>query len=115
MSTSCIFCLIVNKLAPATIVHEWWNALAIVPINPVVPGHLIVIPTMHVDTALQDPGVSASVMRRAAEIAPNPSNLIVNIGTEATQTIFHLHIHIVPRAKDDGLALPWYSGKGNHK
>ena len=111
----CIFCRIVAKQAPAQIVAEWWDAMAIVPLGPVVEGHLLIIPKIHVSTALQDPDVSATVMRRASEIAEQPCNLIVNVGAEATQTVFHLHLHIVPRKKDDGLALPWYSGKGNHK
>lgn len=115
MSTTCIFCEIVHGRAPATIVKFWSDAIAIRPLGPVTEGHILVIPRVHVATALQDPDVSATVMRRAAEIAPNPCNLIVNVGAEATQTVFHLHLHIVPRAKDDGLALPWYSGKGNHK
>lgn len=46
-------------------------------------------------------------MYRAAEIAPHPSNLITSAGAEATQSVFHLHVHIVPRGENDGLALPW--------
>jgi histidine triad (HIT) family protein len=88
--------------------------MAIVPLRPVTPGHLLVIPYDHVDDALADPEISAIVMRRASEIAPYPCNLITSVGREATQSVFHLHLHIVPRAKDDGLALPRYSGRGNH-
>lgn len=85
--------------------------MAIVPLNPVTGGHIIVIPYEHVSDALDDPEVSAIVMRRASEIAPYPCNLITNVGREATQSVFHLHLHIVPRQKGDELALPWYSGK----
>lgn len=107
----CIFCQIVAGEAPATVVHRWDDAVAIVPLGPVVEGHLLVIPTRHVQDALEDPDVTAAAVRRAAEIAPHPCNLIANVGREATQSVFHLHWHIVPRRENDGLALPWYSGR----
>lgn len=106
-----MFCDIVQGKAPATIVHRWADAMAIVPLGPVVDGHLIVIPVQHVRDAAEDPSVTAEVMRRAAEIVPYPANIITSLGREATQSVFHLHAHIVPRAENDGLALPWYSGK----
>jgi histidine triad (HIT) family protein len=108
----CVFCKIVWRKAPATIVKEWDDALAIVPLGPVVEGHRLVIPKVHVSNYLDNPQVSGMVAERAAEIAPYPSNLITSAGREATQSVWHLHMHIVPRAENDGLALPWYSGKG---
>jgi histidine triad (HIT) family protein len=111
MNDSCVFCAIIAGSSPATVVHRWPDAIAIVPLSPVVEGHLLVIPTTHVRDALEDPDVTASTMRRAAEIAPHPCNLITNVGREATQSVFHLHLHVVPRAENDGLALPWYSGR----
>lgn len=110
MST-CPFCEIVAGTAPATFVRRWPDAVAIVPLGPVVDGHVLVIPTAHVADATEDPVVSAAVMARAAEIATPPCNLITSAGVEATQSVFHLHVHVVPRAVDDGLALPWYSGR----
>jgi histidine triad (HIT) family protein len=94
-------------------VQEWCDAFAIVPLNPVTDGHTLVIPKTHVDDFTGDPAVSAATMRRAAELAASvgPCNLITSRGREATQSVFHLHLHIVPRADNDGLALPWYSGK----
>lgn len=104
----CPFCAIVAGRAPAEIVHEWDDALAIVPLNPVTDGHLLVIPKVHVADVGHDPHVSAATMQRAAELAAEQwCNVITSRGRVATQSVFHLHIHIVPRREDDGLALPW--------
>lgn len=114
----CIFCEIVAGHAPAQIVMDWPDALVFVPLKPVVEGHLLVIPKTHVADFTEDPIVSGFAMVAAAEFAADddrPMNLITSKGREATQSVFHLHLHLVPRAKDDGLALPWYSGRGNHR
>jgi histidine triad (HIT) family protein len=70
---------------------------------------------VHVEDFLTEPLVTAVVMARAAELAATlrmrPANLITSAGREATQSVFHLHIHLVPRKANDGLALPWYSGR----
>lgn len=108
---TCPFCEIVAGRAPATIVREWSECVAIVPLKPVVEGHVIVMPKLHVADFTTQPCVSAAVMLCASELAEAPSNIITSAGREATQSVFHLHLHIVPRADDDGLALPWYSGK----
>ncbi|WP_432043610.1 HIT family protein [Streptomyces cadmiisoli] len=115
--TDCVFCEIVAGRAPANVVKEWEDALAIVPIRPVVQGHTLVIPKRHVTDFGEDPDVSASTMRRAAELAvgEQPMNLITSRGREATQSVFHLHLHLVPRAANDGLALPWSGGHGKQR
>lgn len=77
------------------------------PLNPVVPGHLLVVPFRHVHDALADPEVTAYTMAYAAEVATPDCNLITSVGPAATQTVPHLHVHIVPRREGDGLMLPW--------
>ncbi len=117
--SDCVFCAIVRRDAPATIVREWDDALTIVPLNPVVPGHLLVIPKAHVETVFSSPGVSAATMRRVAEMVhgverhhdPNDYNVITSAGAAATQTVMHLHFHLVPRSDGDGLKLPWSTGR----
>jgi histidine triad (HIT) family protein len=106
----CPFCEIVSGVRPATIVGRWPGALAIVPLNPVTPGHLLVIPTTHVSDATDGPLIFAAVAAYAAQLAGQTTdacNLITSCGSDATQTVFHLHMHIVPRTTDDGLQLPW--------
>ncbi|MFJ5559347.1 HIT family protein [Streptomyces sp. NPDC093250] len=113
-SGGCSFCAIVAGLAPATIVRRWPDCLAIVPLSRVTPGHVLVIPHAHVADVATDPEVSAATMRRAAELSHGVGacNIITSQGRPATQTIFHLHLHIVPRRDGDGLKLPWSSGDG---
>lgn len=104
----CTFCDIAAGRAPAEIFHEWDDAIALVPLNPVTEGHLLVIPKVHVADFGQDPHVSAATMQRAAELAAEQwCNVITSRGRVATQSIFHLHVHVVPRREGDGLALPW--------
>lgn len=109
--SGCPFCEIVAGRAPAAIVRSWPDAIAIVPLDPRVDGHTLVIPRFHVTDFVADPLVAAAVMYRAAELAGEMTehqlNLITSRGPAATQTVFHLHMHLVPRRPGDGLALPW--------
>lgn len=111
----CPFCEINLGRAPATFIHEWSDAIAIVPLNPVVDGHTLVIPKTHVTDFADNPDVSGATARRAAQLCHDMdlthANLITSRGVHATQSVFHLHLHLVPRAENDGLALPWYSGR----
>ncbi|MER5696050.1 HIT family protein [Streptomyces mirabilis] len=107
----CPFCAIVHNGAPATIVHEWPDALAIVPrTGGCTEGHLLVLPRSHVADFTTDPVVSATVQMRAAELAQELGgqwNYVTSCGPDATQTVFHLHGHLLPRTAGDNLALPW--------
>lgn len=117
----CPFCEMFTGRGPAQIVKSWiggtYPALAIVPLEPVTEGHVLVIPGVHVPDFSTEPHITAITMAYAAQLAaesPDDMNLITSRGRAATQSVFHLHVHLVPRHVDDGLALPWYSGKGNH-
>jgi histidine triad (HIT) family protein len=79
------------------------------PLGPVVPGHLLVVPKRHVTDARVDPAVTADTYRVAALLAREAGecNLITSVGAAATQSVFHLHVHVVPRRPSDGLRLPW--------
>jgi len=116
MTAPCIFCEIVAGRAPATVVHDWDYAMAIVPLDPVVEGHTLVLPKDHVEDFTDGDDGSALLYAflcasRLGRDMGGPMNLITSKGREATQSVFHLHLHLLPRAENDGLALPWWSGK----
>ena len=113
---NCVFCKIIAGESPAEFRADGISSVAIAPLKPVAPGHLLVIPRRHVANAYEDPRITATAMHDAASWAQLFSyrdpryesvNLITSVGEAATQTVNHLHIHIVPRHKDDGLHLPW--------
>lgn len=107
--TPCIFCDIINGQAPGEIRKNWENAIALVPLTPVVEGHVLIIPKLHVADAAEDVDTTGDTMACAAEYARiYPSfNLITSAGRPATQSINHLHIHVVPRTASDQLMTPW--------
>ncbi|MFI5519810.1 HIT family protein [Streptomyces platensis] len=112
--SGCPFCLIVCGRAPATVLRAWPDALAIRPRHGgVTAGHVLIIPRVHVADVAEDPVVSAATMLRAAELAAEAGdcNVITSRGPAATQTVRHLHLHLVPRAEGDGLLLPWTAAR----
>lgn len=102
--TDCPFCA---RIAAGEYDDEYDGIVHFEPLNPVTPGHLLVVPKEHVIDALENPWAAGRAMAYAANLAQQSCNLITSVGAAATQTVFHLHIHIVPRRPGDGLALPW--------
>lgn len=89
---------------------------ALEPLNPVVAGHMLFIPSNHYTDAGTDPDITGLVFRAAAKYGSSmmkPFNLITSAGTEATQSVMHLHVHYVPRVEGDGLHLPWTGQSSN--
>jgi histidine triad (HIT) family protein len=113
---SCIFCKIVAKQIPATLVHENAHALVFMDIGQVNPGHVLVAAKSHAENiyALNDEQ-AGTVFRTTAQVARairdafSPPGLSVYQanGKEAGQTVLHFHIHLVPRYPGDGMALTW--------
>ena len=92
------------------------HCVAFEPLNPVTPGHLLVVPRKHVPDAGSHPTTASRAMYFAAQLVgacgwAESYNLITSAGSAATQTVGHLHIHIVPREDGDGLMLPWTAQK----
>lgn len=103
----CPFCAIIAGDAPATFVAHTEDCVAFRPLNPVTPGHLLAVPRRHVVNAIADPELTGRVFAFAASLYLAEHNLITSVGKAATQTVPHLHVHLVPRQEGDGLHLPW--------
>ena len=121
MTNPCPFCDR-SKIAGLSLVGL--GCMLFPPLNPVVPGHMLVAPVRHVEDAAEDPAITGAAFHTASDLlsfwrhsaqlgegSPYPRatdwNLITSIGPAATQTVRHLHIHLVPRTQGDGLCLPW--------
>lgn len=103
---SCVFC---EKIANESLV-TYGKAVVFTPLNPVTEGHLLVVPTVHAKRLSQMTVEAKSHLFNALSIVTSrlaEYNIINSFGENATQTIPHLHFHIVPRRKNDGLHLPW--------
>ena len=114
--TDCVFCRIVAKQIPATVVHEDQHTLAFMDIGQVNPGHVLVAVKKHADNIFAlDDTQAAAVFRAAARVsrairaAFSPEGLSVYQanGKPAGQTVLHFHVHLVPRHEGDGMNLTW--------
>lgn len=120
--SDCIFCQIVDGEIPAQIVAEDERTLAFMDISPATRGHVLVIPRRHstdlLDTDPEDlqavivtaQGVAARVVER---LGADGVNLLNSSRRAAWQTVFHLHVHVIPRYDDDPLKLPWIPQPGD--
>lgn len=105
----CIFCKIGQHEAEATIVEESPRHIIIEPLGPHAPGHVLVMPKDHLRDATTAPIRTGHVIERAARYAERfeAAQILTSIGAAATQTVFHLHLHVIPRGPDDGLDPDW--------
>jgi histidine triad (HIT) family protein len=115
-ANDCIFCRIVAGTLPSHAVYSDAASLAFMDINPVHDGHCLVIPKAHYANLFDMPPTefgrvaeaAATVARGvAAELDPGGLSLVQANGPVAGQSVFHLHIHILPRRDGDRLRLNW--------
>jgi histidine triad (HIT) family protein len=117
---NCSFCTIARgQDSGIEVVAEDVDWIAFFPLNPATPGHTLVIPRAHVRNLWDADLELASVVMRAAVLVgraidtalkPQGMNLITSDGRVAEQTVFHLHLHLVPRWQDDGFGQIWPIG-----
>ena len=110
----CLFCKIINKEIPANIIYEDDKVLAFLDVSPVHKGHTLIIPKEHhpnllemPDQSLAEVATTAQRLAKAIKEATNADgfNITQNNGAVAGQSIFHFHLHIIPRFAGDGLEL----------
>jgi histidine triad (HIT) family protein len=122
MAPDCLFCGIVEGSIPSQTVDSDEHTVAFMDIAPATPGHALVVPRKHsadlleIDQADLSATIAASqrLARRIKEtLDADGVNLINACGAAAWQTVFHFHIHVVPRYEDDPLKLPWVPEEGD--
>jgi histidine triad (HIT) family protein len=120
--SDCLFCKILAGELPAQIVDEDERTMSFMDINPATRGHALVVPRRHARNLLEvDPEDLAAVAVSAQRLARRMTerlnadgiNLINSCGSAAWQTVFHLHVHVIPRYEDDPLKLPWVPAPGD--
>ena len=120
--TDCIFCAIVDGSAPAELVAEDEHTLSFMDVNPVNPGHVLTVPRRHaVDIWGLTEEESANLMvatRRVCDqirgaLTPPGLDLFVANGEAGGQTVFHVHVHAIPRWPSDNWIDPWTPTPGD--
>jgi histidine triad (HIT) family protein len=118
----CIFCKIVAGEVPAQIVAEDERTVAFMDISPATRGHLLVIPRRHSRDLLEIGADDLSATMAAAQrlagrikerLGADGVNLLNSCGSAGWQTVFHFHVHVIPRYENDPLRLPWEPEEGD--
>lgn len=118
----CLFCKIVAGDIPATIVAQDERTIAFMDINPATRGHVLVIPRAHARDVheiatedLQAVAAAAKLLagRQLERLGADGVNLVNSNGSAAWQTVFHFHVHVIPRYCGDPLKLPWIPAPGD--
>ncbi|WP_342757876.1 HIT family protein [Kineothrix sedimenti] len=117
---NCIFCKIANGDIPSKEIYEDEEFKVILDLGPATKGHALILPKNHYRDLYELPDeAAAKVMVLAKKLATGMSgklncdgfNLVQNNGETAGQTVFHFHLHLIPRYKDDGQTLGWKAMK----
>lgn len=116
----CIFCKLANGEIPTATLYEDGDFRVILDANPASKGHALILPKEHyADLYELDDEVAAKVLvlakkmitRLTEALGCDGYNLVQNNGEEAGQTVFHFHMHLIPRYKNDGVGLGWKMGE----
>jgi histidine triad (HIT) family protein len=118
----CVFCKIVAGDIPSARVYEDDRTVAFMDANPGARGHLLVMPRAHVadlhevgpeDLAAVAETVQTMAGRLVDKLGAEGVNVVQNNGRAAWQTVFHYHVHVLPRYTDDPIRLPWTPAPGD--
>lgn len=115
--SDCIFCKIAEGEIPSHTVYEDDDFKAILDISPANPGHTVIIPKRHVENIfeLENTDLCEKIFPVVAKLSnnlkesfnPDGLNVLQNNGTAAGQTVFHFHIHLIPRYNNDSVQIKW--------
>jgi histidine triad (HIT) family protein len=112
----CIFCKIIAGTVPCLKLYEDERVLAFLDINPIHPGHTLIVPKSHSANLLELPSGDVAAILPVAqligsvvmdELKPDGFNLHQANGAGAGQSVFHFHMHVIPRRFDDGVVMNW--------
>jgi histidine triad (HIT) family protein len=112
----CIFCKVIAGEIPGEIVDSDDRTVTVMDINPATRGHVVVMPREHAENLLSVPeddlAATMAAVRRITTrlqetLEPDGFNILNNMGRAAWQSIFHFHVHVIPRYHEDPLQLPW--------
>jgi len=118
--SDCIFCKIVAKEIPATVIYEDDNVLVFMDIGPIIKGHALVISKQHYDPITDTPDEILAKLHLAAKriaraqmngLGADGVNIVQNNGVAAGQEVPHIHVHVIPRFKNDGHHWNWNAKK----
>ncbi len=116
LDDECIFCKIIRGEIPCFKVLDDDDVLAFMDVNPIAPGHVLIVPRHHSKDIMETPPewvgkafAGASSVARAVQktLEPDGINIVQANGPGAKQSVFHLHVHVIPRGMDDGLTMNW--------
>lgn len=117
---NCIFCSIANGDIPSATIYEDDDFRVFLDLAPASRGHALLVPKEHYDNLYElDDEVAAKVLVAAKKVASKMAavlgcdgyNIVQNNGEAAGQTVFHFHMHLIPRYKDDQVGLGWKMGE----
>jgi len=110
ITRSCVFCKVITGEIPANVVFEDEVAIAFLDHRPLFPGHCLLVPKDHFETLSDLPGEligpffkNVQLLTRAVELALEAEGSFVAMNNRVSQSVPHLHVHVVPRRKKDGL------------
>lgn len=122
--SQCIFCKIANGEIPSTTLYEDDSFRAIFDISPASKGHAIILPKNHAkdicELSKEDGEKIFLVAQKVAKGLKKATgcdgiNILQNNGEAAGQTVFHLHVHVIPRYQDDKVTIGWEHGEANQE
>lgn len=117
---ACIFCKIANGEIPSKTIYEDEEFRVILDLGPATKGHALILPKAHYANLFQLPEETAGKAiilakklgsQMVEKLHADGFNLVQNNGEAAGQTVFHFHMHLIPRYKDDNQKIAWVAGK----